>query len=72
MSTKLPTVKEKCTIKNQNLYNQQLSTPIPFTFPMPGGRFYVDQHVSHGYYGRDLADPESLSSIVYDPNVLQR
>jgi len=42
---------------------------IPFPPVMPGASFYVDQHVSHGPYGRE---PETASDIVYDPNVLQR
>ena len=34
----------------------------------PGGHLYVDQHVSHGNFGRDQTRPLT----VYDPNVLRR
>lgn len=47
---------------------------MPFPpFPPPGGRLYVDQHVSHGYFGREpTAKSIAFPSVVYDPNVLQR
>ncbi|KAF7638785.1 hypothetical protein Mgra_00001866 [Meloidogyne graminicola] len=35
---------------------------------MPGAHFYVDQHVSHGRFGRE---PPLNPKFVYDPNVLQ-
>lgn len=50
--------------------NIYLSTLIPFPPIMPGGQFYVDQHVSYGQFGRT---PTNLSTnVVYDPNVLKR
>ncbi|KAI1728689.1 hypothetical protein DdX_00887 [Ditylenchus destructor] len=39
----------------------------PFPPVMPGASFYVDQHVSHGHFGREA---DSMP-VVYDPNVLQ-
>jgi hypothetical protein len=43
-----------------------LSTLIPFPQVVSGAQFYVDQHISHGQFGRG----SSMPSLVYDPNVL--
>lgn len=48
----------------------QRSTLMPFPPVMPGASFYVDQHVSHGHYGRETL--KALPNVVYDPNVLER
>lgn len=52
---------------------QQLSTLQPFPPVMPGGQFYVDQHISYGQFGRAASNTsDAASSIAYDPNVLGR
>uniref|UniRef100_A0A914HE00 Apple domain-containing protein n=1 Tax=Globodera rostochiensis TaxID=31243 RepID=A0A914HE00_GLORO len=45
------------------------STVLPLPSVVPGASFYVDQHVSHGSFGREQSD--ATPDLVYDPNVLQ-
>jgi len=48
---------------------EETPSPTPYPAVMPGGRFYVDQHVSRGHFGRDA---NVRTSVVYDPNILMR
>uniref|UniRef100_A0A915E8I2 Uncharacterized protein n=1 Tax=Ditylenchus dipsaci TaxID=166011 RepID=A0A915E8I2_9BILA len=68
---------KQVTFANKNLQldkrpkpEEHLSTLQPFPPIMPGASFYVDQHVSHGHYGREPPS-NGHPAVVYDPNVLQ-